>query len=317
MNVSVCVTVRNEEKTIGDLIMGLLTQTKKPSEIIIVDGGSEDRTVSIIKHYQRRDSRIKLFTEKVPRALGRNIAVAAAKNELIAITDAGCIPNEDWLDKLTKPFEKKEVEVVAGFYDMKAQNAMQKAFSVFLGTLPVDFDHKFLPSARSMAFRKSIFEKQSGFPVLMTDTAEDSLFAANLVRSGVKITRVKSAKVEWGMPGSLREAAFKFYRYALGDARSGIWIHPIYGIWSHNTKALLILVRYAVAVVILLFGNPLMHSILLILILLYLVRAFGKVYRVFREVKSGMFGILVQVVSDVQIMRGLLAGLVSSNFSRI
>ena len=49
MKVSVCITVFNEEGSIGELLDSLLKQTKKPGEIVIVDGGSKDKTVDVIR----------------------------------------------------------------------------------------------------------------------------------------------------------------------------------------------------------------------------------------------------------------------------
>ena len=49
MKISFISTVYNEEKTIIKFINSLLTQSKLPNEIIIVDGGSTDKTTMIIK----------------------------------------------------------------------------------------------------------------------------------------------------------------------------------------------------------------------------------------------------------------------------
>ena len=50
MKTSFIATVLNEEKTIKALLSSLAKQTKKPEEIIIVDGGSTDQTVAKIKN---------------------------------------------------------------------------------------------------------------------------------------------------------------------------------------------------------------------------------------------------------------------------
>src|SRR3990172_6712568 len=131
MKVSVCITVYNEERSISKLVESLLRQSKKPDEIVIVDGGSGDKTVEIIRHFQKKDKRIKLLIEKCSRSRGRNLAVELSKSEIIAMTDAGCIPNEEWLNKITEPFRNKKVDIVAGFYTMKASDSLQKALSVF------------------------------------------------------------------------------------------------------------------------------------------------------------------------------------------
>jgi glycosyltransferase involved in cell wall biosynthesis len=314
MKASVCVTVLNEERSISDLLLSLILQTKKPDEIIIVDGGSKDNTIPIIKHYQKKYNFIRLITDKVSRARGRNIAVSASKNDVIAVTDGGCIPRQDWLENITNPFENKKVEVVAGFYKMVAESRLQKALSVFLGTLPKKFRSDFLPSARSIAFRKFTFEKLSGFPELMKDTAEDSLFVINIVRQGIKIVRVKKAIVVWNLPDNIKGAAKKFYKYALGDVRSGVWVHPVYGILSHNVKAALICFRYLFFILLLFlsFFYPPMLIILFILFLCYFTWAFRKVYTVYKDIRIGIWGILIQITSDLSVISGFLHGIMGA-----
>src|SRR3972149_7809621 len=133
MKASVCITVFNEEGTIGPLLESLLVQSKKPDEVVIVDGGSRDKTVDIIRHFEKKDRRIKVLVQKCSRAQGRNIGVEIAKNDIIAVTDAGCIAQKDWLKKITEPLVNSEIDMVAGFYKMTGETPFQKAVSVFLG----------------------------------------------------------------------------------------------------------------------------------------------------------------------------------------
>lgn len=53
MRVSLIFTVLNEEKSVKNLLDSLLKQTRKPDEIVVVDGGSKDRTVEILKQYRK------------------------------------------------------------------------------------------------------------------------------------------------------------------------------------------------------------------------------------------------------------------------
>jgi len=48
-------TVLNEENTIESLLGSLINQTKKPDEIIIVDGGSSDKTIRKIENFCQRE----------------------------------------------------------------------------------------------------------------------------------------------------------------------------------------------------------------------------------------------------------------------
>src|SRR4030042_3810424 len=100
MNISVCLTVLNEENNISRLLKSLIYQNVNPDEIIIVDGGSKDKTIQIIRHFQKKDKKIKLIVKNCTRSEGRNIACDIAKNEIIAMTDAGCIPKSNWLEEI-------------------------------------------------------------------------------------------------------------------------------------------------------------------------------------------------------------------------
>src|SRR3989442_230323 len=51
MNVSLVVPVKNEEASIRALLDSVLGQTIVPAEVLIVDGGSSDRTVEIVREY--------------------------------------------------------------------------------------------------------------------------------------------------------------------------------------------------------------------------------------------------------------------------
>ncbi len=191
MKVSVVITLFNEEKSVAKLLDSLRFQTKRFDEIIIVDGGSRDKTVEIIRHFQKKDKRIRLLIEKCSRAKGRNIGIDIARNEIIAITDAGCIAHKKWLERITKPLINKEVGVVAGFYKMIGKTAFQRALSTYLGVLPSQFDANYLPSTRSIAFKKELWLKVGGFPEKLTGTAEDTVFNYKIVQSGANIARVK------------------------------------------------------------------------------------------------------------------------------
>jgi len=313
MNISICITVLNEEGSISALLDSLVNQSLKASEIVIVDGGSSDKTVEIIRHCQKKSNGIKLIIEKSSRAEARNIAVEIAKGDIIAMTDAGCVADKDWIKNLTKPFETGNVDVVAGFYSMTAGTSLQKAESVFLGITPKKFDFSFLPSTRSIAFTKKIWMDIGGFPEKTKGTAEDTIFNYRLIKAGAKISRVKSATVEWGMPNSLEEFGFKIYEYAKGDAASKIWLFPGKGLTSHNIKALSVLGRYILGILLLIFGIKfhLLSPLLLIVLFLYLLWAYRKVFSEFGDWRISLWGPILQITSDVAVIGGFTSGILS------
>ena len=313
MNISICITVFNEEGTIIPLLDSLLNQSKKPDQIIVVDGGSTDKTVEIIRHYQQKDGRIKLFVEKCTRAEGRNLSIEIAKNNIIAITDAGCVADRDWLKNITAPFKIKQVDISAGFYTMTGKSNLQKAESVFLGVTPRTFNINFLPSTRSMAFRKSAWEAVGGFPEGKGNSAEDTDFNYKAVKLGLKYARVIDATVEWGMPANLSEFFNKIKSYAKWDAEYGIWWHPTQRLMSHNIKALSIFLRYLLAFAFLIFSFIYNISLVywFICLLVYLAWAYRKIYLEFGNWVISLWGPILQITSDMGVMSGFISGILS------
>jgi len=328
MHISICITVFNEERTIGPLLEALLRQTVKPVEIIVVDGGSTDKTVEIIRHFQKKDRRLKLLREKCSRARGRNLAVEVAKGEIIVMTDAGCLPRPDWLEKITQPLihlggakahprgvrmDSSGVDIAAGFYRMTYQNSLGKAARFFLGVMPADFDAGFLPSTRSIAFKKTVWEKVGGFDEKLPGAAEDTLFNYKLLKAGKGISRVKDAVVEWGMPETVSQFMSKIKNYAKGDAETKIWLFPGKGLASHNIKALFIFIRYLLgfSFLLLTFYFHLSPIYLFICLFVYLIRAYRKVYLAFGDWQTALWGPVLQITSDVAVIEGFASGIIS------
>lgn len=313
MNISICITVFNEEGSISALLESLVNQSKRPDEIVIVDGGSTDGTLEIIRHFQKKYPFIKAISEKCTRARGRNLSVELAKNEIVAITDGGCIADRDWLKNISEPFKTGAIDIVAGFYKMTGTTSMQKAEGVFLGVTPRKFNHNFLPSTRSMAFTKKAWEAVGGFPEGKANSAEDTDFNYKAVKMGLKYSRVKNATVEWGMPKSLTEFKTKIYEYAKWDIKYGIWWHPAQGFMSHNIKALSVFARYVLAILLLFLGLTgfISPAFILIYLALYLIWSYRKIYLEFGDWKVSLWGPVLQITSDMAVIGGFTSGILN------
>lgn len=321
MKISICITVFNEEDTIDTLLDSLVHQTQRPYEIVVVDGGSTDRTLKKLRSYQNKFKYLKVFTSKGNIAHGRNISIEKAYGEIIVLIDAGCRAYSDWLLRITEPLNNKNVGLVAGFYHMLHKTSLQKALNCFQGTLPKDFNKKtFLPSARSVAFRKSVWKQIGGFDETLQNAGEDSKFFYEVVVQGINIVRVKEAVVEWYETRelSLLSSFRKFYSYAKGDGESGIWWHPHKRFFSHNIKIMTIFGRYGIFGIFLVLSIflPEYRVIVIGLIVIYSIWSYIKVYRLTRDIRAGFWGIVIQMTSDWAVMMGFIAGTMSHGIQR-
>jgi glycosyltransferase involved in cell wall biosynthesis len=294
MNISVCITVYNEEKTIESFLKSLLNQTIKPREIIIVDAGSKDKTTKIIKKYPK----VKLLISKgASIAKGRNIAIKHSKYSVIAITDAGCVAKKNWLRNITEPLKNKNNKVVAGFYIMTGDSKFQKSLRHFLGVTPENFDkNTFLPSARSMAFKKSVWKKLHGFDERFNRAGEDHDFALRIKNNNYKIVCRKNAIVYWEIPNNLRDAFNKFYLYSKGDTQGSKFLT------SHNIHSLTVISRYIIMLTLIIISLLIKTSLVIPLL-------FFLLYIFWSYLKAGLWGIIIQLASDIAVMLGFLSGI--------
>ena len=106
IEVSVVIPVYNGEKTLSACIESVLDQTFKDYEVIFVNNNSTDRTAEILKKYPVRA----VFEAVRIRGTARDTGIKSANGKIIVCTDADCIFEKDWLEKLTKPLiEEREV----------------------------------------------------------------------------------------------------------------------------------------------------------------------------------------------------------------
>lgn len=104
MKCSVVIRAFNEGKHIGRLLEGIKQQNLSDVEVILVDSGSTDDTVTIAESYGAKIVHIKPAEFTFGRSL--NYGVKAASGEFVVNVSAHCYPvYPDWLEQLIKPFE--------------------------------------------------------------------------------------------------------------------------------------------------------------------------------------------------------------------
>ena len=304
--ISFITTIYNEEKTIRLFLNSLNTQTKKPDEIIIVDGGSSDRTQFLISNFKFpiSNSRVKIIIKKGNRSVGRNEAIKHATGDVIVCSDAGNILDKDWIKNITKPFKDPSVDVVAGYYTGKAQTLFQKCVIPYALVMEDKVDYeKFLPATRSVAFKKSIWKKAGRFNERYSHN-EDYVFARKLRETGAKIHFAKDAIVYWIPRKTFKEAFVMMFRFALGDGEAKIL----------RSKVLLVFARYFLLLYFI-FLTLLYQSITPVLliaaaVIVYVIWAIKKNYKYVKRREGMKILLFLQFIADVAVLSGTALGLV-------
>jgi glycosyltransferase involved in cell wall biosynthesis len=223
MPVSVICTVLNEGESIRALLRTLEQQTRQPDEVIFVDGGSRDNTVAVLREYEDR-LRLRVVVEPGANiSRGRNVAIAAARGDIIASCDAGVRLEPQWLAELVAPIEAGRAEVSAGFFVSDPRST----FEIALGatTLPdaEDIDAQtFLPSSRSVAFTRSAWERAGKYPEWL-DYCEDLIFDLRLRDEVGMFAWAPAAVAHFRPRGTARAFGKQYYRYARGDGKADLW----------------------------------------------------------------------------------------------
>ena len=223
--ISLIITVLNEGDSIRRLLDSIAAQTRAPDEVVIVDGGSTDDTVSIMRDYAGRLP-LKLLVEPGCNiSQGRNRAITAAAGDIIAVTDAGVRLCRDWLEKITAPLlANPQVNVVGGFFRADPQSPFEIALGA--ATLPLEWEidaEKFLPSSRSIAFRKAAALQVGLYPEWL-DFCEDLIFDLRLRRAAGPFAFEPAALVHFQPRSTLRSYCRQYFLYARGDGKAKLWL---------------------------------------------------------------------------------------------
>jgi dolichol-phosphate mannosyltransferase len=116
MKLSVIIPVYNEESTIGELLQKVL-DVDIPKEIIVVDDGSRDQSVDIVREKAAEtDQVIKVHSNDVNVGKGAAIrsGILRVTGDLVLIQDADLELDPEEYHKMIEPFESGVVDVVYG-----------------------------------------------------------------------------------------------------------------------------------------------------------------------------------------------------------
>jgi glycosyltransferase involved in cell wall biosynthesis len=216
--ISVVIPALDEEGYIEGLLSDLYHQTRRPEEIIVVDGGSKDGTKRAAESFPG----VTLLSSHPPVARQRNAGIKAAKCEFLFFLDADVHLEEDFLEKFLVKFEAG-LDVACPLYmPPEASNTFVKAIHLLLNGLFIA-STMFLASGsgQCIAVRRELLRKGGGFDERLK-FADDIELIRRLSREGRfvvlphRITVSDRRFREQGILRSLRKLLFMSVLFTAG-----------------------------------------------------------------------------------------------------
>lgn len=199
MHVSIIIPAFNEAKDIRKCLNAFTSQTKKPREIIIVDGGSKDETAEVVKEFASRNKNIRLLDESGQRspANARNIGLKAARGEIIVFKDADAIVEKDYVKKIEEEFSETRAQIIEFKEDRflpEDANAVETALFYKEATIT---------GYGEIVMRKKVLKEIGGFEPML-GFGEDRVMAEKLKKTGIKKAK-RTLKIACGRISGIKE----------------------------------------------------------------------------------------------------------------
>jgi cellulose synthase/poly-beta-1,6-N-acetylglucosamine synthase-like glycosyltransferase len=221
--VSVIVTVLKDPR-VERTLESLLTQTRRPDEIIVDDGGITDQVRQIADRIHARDPRVRHLDAPGNIAESRNAALAIASGEFLAFLDADEVAPAGWLEHLIAPFADPTIGFTGGPTPGAPDTLKTVGARFYDGYLRKFYDRvarahpQALPMGNS-AWRARLFRELGGLDTSLDRQAasEDQEFALRALDQGWRGRYVPEAWVHHDFSGlSVRALLRKQRIYARG-----------------------------------------------------------------------------------------------------
>ncbi|MFA4989829.1 MAG: glycosyltransferase [Candidatus Omnitrophota bacterium] len=194
--VSLYIPCFNAEKTIRECLDGVMQQSYPIDEILIIDDGSQDKTVDIVSQYP-----VKIIRNGKNKGLAasRNTSFRQARNEFVAALDADCLAHSDWLKQLMDCFEDEDIAGAGGtlvekYTDSAADRWRALHMSQEWGKELIE-NPPFLYGSNTV-FRKSILQSISMYNELFRNNYEDVNLSFALYAQGFRLIYNPKSVVE-------------------------------------------------------------------------------------------------------------------------
>ena len=162
--ISIITATFNSAKTLKDTIQSVLRQTNKDFEYLIIDGGSTDETIDIVKSYESEFSgRLKWVSEKdhgIYDAMNKGIKMASG--DVVGILNSDdYFTSDDILQTVDNAFKSHEIDAIYGDIHFIRDGNLQKCVRYYSSRMfrPFWLRFGFMPAHPSFYCKREIFDK--------------------------------------------------------------------------------------------------------------------------------------------------------------
>lgn len=112
MRVSFVLAIYNAERTLNECLTSIFNQRYPTNqyEVIVVDGGSKDKTLSIVQKFKQKHSNMRLIHNRhrlsEGKGMGKDQGISAARGDIIILLDHdNILLSPEWTRRMLAPFE--------------------------------------------------------------------------------------------------------------------------------------------------------------------------------------------------------------------
>lgn len=205
LETSVLILTKNEAKNCGAALQRVFGQQRAPSyEVVVIDSGSTDGTVSIVSEFPVRLHQIP--AQSFHHSGTRNLAATLARGRVLVFLAGDAVPADDrWLAEMLAPFSDPQVGAVYGRQLPKPGSTQERAmvFDAIYGQARIvkeparrrELGYRYyLFSTVNAAIRADVWQRTGGFPEDLK-VFEDLAIAKKILDGGWKIVYTPDAAV--------------------------------------------------------------------------------------------------------------------------
>ncbi|MBI2029862.1 glycosyltransferase [Candidatus Gottesmanbacteria bacterium] len=222
MKITVLIPCHNEELTIKNCILSVLSQSRKPDQTIVVNDGSSDKTQKILRKFGSEIRVVNLSKKTGNKSIAQEKGLKYVNGDILITTDGDTVLDRDFIKNILKEFKNPKVAASAGYVKSIKQNWLT-------GVRQIDYlisqeihkkaqslvDALYVIPGCAAAYRTKLFKKHIPFD---HDTlTEDLDFTYKFHKKGLKVTFCSEAIVYTQDPSRFNDYVMQLRRWHGGN----------------------------------------------------------------------------------------------------